>query len=65
MGRSIGWSAIGVDGEERRRKEGEGKRQGKDRKKTGERQEKDRGETGKKAGFCKVIDTKTGCLGKK
>ena len=37
MGRSIGWSAIGVDAgekkEERRRKEGEGKRQGKDREK--------------------------------
>ena len=51
MGRSIGWSAIGVDGEERRRKEGEGKRQGKDRKKTGERQ-------GKRQDFARLLTPK-------
>ena len=51
VGRSIGWSAIGVDAGEKKEEEKE--------------REKDRGKTGKKTGFCKVIDAKTGCLGKK
>ena len=46
------------------RSEWMGRKEGGEKEEEKER-EKDRGKTGKKTGFCKVIDAKTGCLGKK